>query len=88
MASGLLHYRRAILGKDIDVRSDLGDGLPVVVPVTTFQNILRMCNALDEQAISMFAETALDAGSVRVENVDCVLKELGPGECRVIKIGH
>jgi hypothetical protein len=87
MASGLLHYRRANFGRDIDVRRNPGDGLPVVVPVTTFQNILRMCNALDERAISTFAAMGPDAGSVRVENVECVLKELGPGGYRVVKVG-
>jgi hypothetical protein len=79
--SSLLHFERRNFNNDIEIWLDAGDGSPastkVVVPVTTFQKVLRICNALDSLTIEMFS-TAIEISSpaVRLENVNCVLKHL------------
>jgi hypothetical protein len=78
--SECLGFKRQSFNREIEVWLETADGSPAstkaVVPVTTFQNVLRSCNAVDDLTISIFEAMELNTQAVHVENVDCVLTKL------------
>jgi hypothetical protein len=66
---GMLGFERDAFGREIQVRLDDSNGsalsTKVTVPVSTFQNVLHGCNALDEGTIGFFDAMALQMQAVR-----------------------
>jgi hypothetical protein len=78
---GWMGFERSGTGRMIQVWEDDGNGTAlstnVEVPVTTLQNVLRGCDAMDEGTIGFFDAAAINVRAFQLQNTACVLQHLG-----------
>jgi hypothetical protein len=73
-----IYFQLRNFNKDIEVWVDNDRNASKVMSVSTFQEALRTCNAVDDFTIDMFSTAiGISSPSVQVQNFDCVCKRLG-----------